>query len=379
MNPEPCDVLVLGADERSGLATARSLHWAGLRVLGGGLDLKGFGFRSRSLRARFIYPDPEKNRLGFVQCVRKEALRYRVRAILPALDTTVMALHEERRSFEGVAPLGIAQPVSIENGLDKVRLRDLSSSLGIDMPRTLTVEEDPDRFPPNFPLPAVVKQRESGRLGPRKVIYCSTRTEVLSALRLYLEAGHLPIVQELIFGYGVTLTALCRDGEMIHTFQYRRAREYTCRGGLGTQMVSEPVEAAVRDCSSRLLRALKWQGIVGVEFKLPANRPACPVLLEINPRCPGTIELSRAAGVNFPLLHFKLTVGEQVPTRPIAYRCGVRYHRWLMDSLSLIELLLDRPTVTGVPLPGRARAGLWKSGRVFLSSPEESVGQSGGA
>src|SRR5881628_469238 len=98
MTAEPCDALVLGADEHTGLATARNLHRKGLRVLGGGLDPRGFGFYSRALRAKFIHPNPEVDRAGFLECVREAALRHTVRAILPSLDTALMALHEGRQA-----------------------------------------------------------------------------------------------------------------------------------------------------------------------------------------------------------------------------------------------------------------------------------------
>src|SRR5207249_4519399 len=107
----------------------------------------------------------------------------------PSLDTALMALHHERRAFEGVAPLGIAPTPALESIRDKVRLRELAGSLGVEMPRTHLVDRDPESLPADFPLPAVVKQRESGHLAPRKVIYCGARSDVIAALRLYLDAG----------------------------------------------------------------------------------------------------------------------------------------------------------------------------------------------
>jgi predicted ATP-grasp superfamily ATP-dependent carboligase len=358
MTAEPCDALVLGADEHTGLATSRNLHREGVRVLGGGLDPQGFGFYSRALTAKFIHPDPEKDRAGFLASVREAALRHSVRAILPSLDTALMALHEGRRSFEGVAPLGIASAPALEIIRDKVKLREMATSLGVEMPRTFVVEREPESLPADFPLPAIVKQRGSGQLAPRKVIYCGSREEVLSALRLYLDAGYAPIVQELVYGYGNSVVTLCVSGEMVQTFQYSKPREYSCRGGIGTLRISQQVNPELGSRSAKLLRALKWDGIAGVEFKIPMSQPERPRMLEINARFVGTIDLARASGINFPYLQYLLTVGEPIPDRQILYRAGVRYRKWLWDTLALIELLFDRPAVTGVPLPGRARA-LW--------------------
>jgi predicted ATP-grasp superfamily ATP-dependent carboligase len=349
-----CDALVLGVDEHTGLEAARNLREKGVRVLGGGLDPKGYGFRSRALTARFVYPNPETNREGFVRSVKEAALRHRVRAILPSLDTALLALHKERGAFDGVAPLGIASRESLDKIIDKGRLQDLAVSVGVEMPRSLALE-DGQQLPADFPLPAIVKQRDQGHHGPRKVIYCRTRDELLAAVRVYLDSGSVPIVQELVYGYGVQIVGLCRDGELVQRFQYRRLHEYSCRGGLGSLAVSEPLNPALLERSERLIRALQWDGIVGVEFKLPPDPSHSPSLIEINARFVGFMGLAMDAGLNFPHMQYRLTVGEDPGGPPLPYRVGVRYQRWLLDTLSVIELLLERPAVSGVPLPGRAR------------------------
>jgi predicted ATP-grasp superfamily ATP-dependent carboligase len=352
-----CDALVLGADEHTGLATARNLHREGVRVLGGGLDRHGFGFYSNSLHARFVHPSPERDRPGFVRAVKEAALRHRVKAIFPALDTALIALHESRGEFEGV-PLGISHAGALDIIRDKVRLRDIAEPLGVEMPRTLVIEGSPESLPTDFPMPAIVKQRQSGHLAPRKVVYCASRAEVLEAIRLYLDSGFAPIVQELVFGYGTSVVTLCRNGEMLQSFQYQKPREYSCRGGIGTLRVSQPVSSELGSRSARLLKALRWEGIAGVEFKVPLGQPDRPRLLEINARFVGTIDLARASGINFPYLQYLMTTGQALPSQQIPYRSGVRYRKWLWDTCALMELLFDRPAVSGVPLPGRARA-LW--------------------
>ncbi len=350
-----CDVLVLGADEHTGLETTRALDSEGIRVLGGGLDPRGFGFRSRALTARFVYPNPERDLDGFLACVRKAAIEHGVRAILPSLDTALLALHRGRAAFEGVAALGIARAEALDLVLDKLRLEQLAHSVNVELPRTISVA-GPDAVPSDFPLPAVVKQRESGHLGPRKVIYCGTRKELADGVRIYLDKGCAPIVQELVCGYGVQLVGICRAGELLQTFQYRRLHEYSCRGGLGSLSTSEALDSGLLDRSARLLRALRWDGIVGVEFKVPESGGGPPRLIEINARFVGFMGLALRAGINFPRLQYELTVGGDVMSAPLSYRPGVRYQRWVLDTLRLVELLLDRPKLSGVPLPGRTAA-----------------------
>jgi len=351
-----CDVLILGAEELTGLAVARDLRQVGLKVLGGGTDPSGFGFRSNALESRFIYPNPERDLAGFAAAVREAALRYRVRAILPCLDSALMALDKTRDVFEGVAPLGIAPPRALEIISDKLRTQELAISLGVDIPMTVLMDRVGAELPAGFRLPAVVKQGSAGLRGPQKAIYCRTPAEVDSAVNLYLGAGVTAVAQELIYGHGVQLVGICRRGELVQAFQYRRLREYGCRGGGFTLAESEPIHPALRDMASRLTRALNWEGVLGVETKNPEDAPDRFVLMEINGRFVGTIDLARAAGINFPSLQYRLTLGEDLPRKPIPYRTGLRYRRWLYDSLALIELLFERPDLTGVPLPSAPRA-----------------------
>jgi predicted ATP-grasp superfamily ATP-dependent carboligase len=91
-----------------------------------------------------------------------------------------------------------------------------------------------------------------------------------------------------------------------------------------------------------------------VEFKWD---PAAgdPVLMEVNGRYWGSLPLAIAAGVDFPLLHYRMLTGETLsPVRD--YRIGVRARYLYADLQRLIEVWRGppRPWMTSYPRKGEA-------------------------
>ena len=87
----------------------------------------------------------------------------------------------------------------------------------------------------------------------------------------------------------------------------------------------------LEDDATRLLAALRFSGMVEVEFKRdPAT--GANLLLDINPRAWGWQSLGGRAGVDFPYLLWRLASGDRIPrTRAVA---GVRWVRGSTDVLA---------------------------------------------
>ena len=99
----------------------------------------------------------------------------------------------------------------------------------------------------------------------------------------------------------------------------------------------------VERIARRILNALRFDGIVEVEFKRDPRDGALK-LLDINPRVWGWHSLGRAAGVDFPYLLWRLLRGEQVDER--RGRAGVRWVRALTDlPVSIGEIRAGRMTM----------------------------------
>jgi predicted ATP-grasp superfamily ATP-dependent carboligase len=101
-----------------------------------------------------------------------------------------------------------------------------------------------------------------------------------------------------------------------------------------------------------LLRSIGWQGVAMVEFKID-HRDRQPKLMEINGRFWGSLQLATDAGINFPLMLYRLATGESVAPE-FDYRTGVRT-RWLLGDLDNLLIRL-KSSPNGIRRDSRWRA-----------------------
>jgi predicted ATP-grasp superfamily ATP-dependent carboligase len=120
---------------------------------------------------------------------------------------------------------------------------------------------------------------------------------------------------------------------------------------------SVPLDRSLVEQSAELLRAMNWQGVAMVEFKLD-QRDGQAKLMEVNGRFWGSLQLAVDAGVNFPLLLYRLALGEDVPAQT-QYRIGTK-SRWLLGDLDHLLIRLARPA------NGTAGSSRWQACRDFL-------------
>jgi predicted ATP-grasp superfamily ATP-dependent carboligase len=220
---------------------------------------------------------------------------------------------------------------------------------GIPIPRTHFVDDITDlrRILPRVEYPAVVKSRWSRILTDdgwqaTTAQYACSEAELR---RLYDEVDYLSskpsLIQERIHGSGIGVFLLCDRGTVLTAFAHRRLREKPPSGGVSVLCESLPLDASLRDEASRLVGPIGWQGVAMVEYKLD-QRTGRPVLMEVNGRFWGSLQLAVDAGVDFPHLYYQLALGHP-PSLPSRYEIGVK-SRWLVGDFDhlLIRLFKDR-------------------------------------
>jgi predicted ATP-grasp superfamily ATP-dependent carboligase len=146
-----------------------------------------------------------------------------------------------------------------------------------------------------------------------------------------------PLVQEKIEGEGQGVFLLLWNGELKAAFCHRRLREKPPWGGVSVYRESIPLDEKLVQRSFVLLQALGWQGPAMVEFKID-QRNGLSKLMEINGRFWGSLQLAIDAGLNFPLLFYRLVTGENVAPN-FKYKIGVR-SRWLLGDLDHLLIRL---------------------------------------
>src|SRR5258705_11049078 len=111
--------------------------------------------------------------------------------------------------------------------------------------------------------------------------------------------------------------ALFDRGRLVAEFAPRRLREKPPAGGASVLSESRPVDPGLRDFAVRMLGPLGWHGVAMMEYKQDRRNGEC-VLIEVNGRFWGSLELAVDAGVDFPFLAFQLARGIR-PAAPPSY------------------------------------------------------------
>jgi len=344
-------VLILGAAPRISLAIARSLHQRGIPV-----DIASFqpeepAVHSRAMRQFHRLPPRHQNPSAFHTALLSLIRSQQYDLILPASDPALAALAETYDDLSPLLHLGCPVPGTVERVLNKSLTLGIARRCGIRVPMSWTISTaaDLESITPQLRFPVVVKPETKGACAATRVFYFSSPAELSSALRVN-NWGRL-LVQEYCPGVGVGIEILIHNGECVAKFQHRRLKEAPATGGVAVVAVSEEVDLELFQSSMTLLRALEWEGVAMVEFRVD-HETASAVLMEVNGRFWGSLSLPIMAGVDFPLYYWQLIHGER-PAVPPQYKVGMRW-RWSPGCLERMQsVLTHRPDTIGSPAHSR--------------------------
>lgn len=256
--------------------------------------------------------------------------------LYPAGEEEAALLARDRDALAKRYRLSILVPWDIlQHAYDKRLAYRLADRVGVDHPRTWLPRDRADVAAYDGAFPAILKPAMRPSLDPftiDKAWPVRDRAELVSR---YDEARAVSdvsaiMIQELIPGGGETqlsYAALCRDGEPVAHLAARRARQWPMDFGRASTFVETIDAPDVEEAALRILRALRFDGIIELEFKRDGRGRL--KLLDVNPRVWGWHTLGRAAGVDFPYLLWRMVHGEEVA--PVRGRVGVRWVRALTD------------------------------------------------
>jgi D-aspartate ligase len=330
------------------LAIARSLGRRGVRVV-----RLHPGTRELSLASRYCWraeqcPNVHESQPALLRFLLEKAKTYEgPRVLIPASDDTAAFLGRHRealgRAFRVVAPGAEAMATII----DKRRQYEAARGLGIPIPATYfphdlaeaqalarTLNRYPYIIKPNVAHRwRLARVRSRMRTPGAKAVVVRDAAELVAEYRAIARFDRDVMVQRVVGG---------PDTELYGFFGYfdaasralgycvrRKIRQLPLGFGYCTLIEScrdDPVVAQ----SLRLLEGLRFQGIVGVEWKRDPDTGE-PLLLEVNARATNTTALPPACGVDLPWIAYADAIGE--PVAPVTqWRCGVKW-LWLAEDV----------------------------------------------
>jgi len=336
-------VLVLDADMVPALTIARSLARRGCEVdTGGHTDKPITGF-SRAIRSLYTYPDPLSDTESFVQWLGRHTRDVNYDLIIPVTERTLTPLSRHSADFSHVR-IAMPELECLELVLDKSKTLALAAELGVPIPGSISVnnldelaeQKEALRYPVVLKPARSIGSREGGS-SHLQVSYAFDTVGLVTGCSHALRFGSV-VMQEYFAGDGVGVELIARHGEVIFAFQHRRLHEVPLTGGGSSLRVSEALDPILLDASARLVRALRWNGVAMVEFKVDRNTGEFR-LMEINGRFWGSLPLADAAGADFPSLLLDLELGLEQRPPPRSYREGI-YCRLLSRDLVWYEAVL---------------------------------------
>jgi len=329
----PVTVLVTDGDQRAALAIVRSLGAGGYRCVVTSPDGRSLAGASRHAVADIAVPEPGTAPETYVTKVRAIIEEENAALLLPVTEASLLALLPVRGRLGAVVPFPDAE--TFRTICDKRRVLETAATMGLRVPAQREIRSIEDREQLSWSGPVILKPgrsvytRSDGTREKTGVRWARSREEFESALSAYVPEAYPILVQEVIEGPGTGIFVLLDEGRVLARFAHRRIREKPPTGGVSVVRQSEPMDEELLDRSVDLLNRLGWSGVAMVEYKRDLETGEA-VLMEINGRFWGSLQLAIDAGVDFPRLLADVSL-----RRPVIPSDGYRFvrSRWFWGDV----------------------------------------------
>jgi predicted ATP-grasp superfamily ATP-dependent carboligase len=352
-------ILILDGEQRSALAVTRSLGKAGLIVYVGTSETTSLAGKSKYCLRELRYTSPYLDQLQFINDIKSLITRLEIKNVLPITDISISTILLHQHLFDDSTSILCSERDKYEKASDKSYLVKLAMELDIPVPDSkfynssadLKVNEDSMQFPLVLkPSTSIIRTEKEIKQVSVKIVHTK---EELEKIITQNDAFSLPfMIQEKIVGDGLGIFALFENGQPKAIFSHKRLREKPPWGGVSVLCESSTPDPDAKEFAIRLLSKLGWNGVAMVEFKRD-NRTQLPLLMEINARFWGSLQLSIDAGINFPYLFF-----QQCQNIPVAVIESYTYSRlrWLLGDLDNLYITLKTRSSPTLNLPSRREA-----------------------
>ncbi|TQD27258.1 ATP-grasp domain-containing protein [Methanolobus vulcani] len=319
-------VFVTDGRSRASLAIVRSLGHNNIQVVcGESFDCPAF--YSKYCSHKYLYSPPNKNPDLFLESILKTVKENNYDTIMPVRDDTTLLLSKNRSLFEDYFEIPITDYDKLMIGRDKSKTIKFALANNIPCPQTYFPSEMEDLLDleADLSFPLVIKPHQGS--GSRGIQIVNSYEELITRYDDVCCSFGPSMLQEFIpYGGAYGVSMLLKEGEIKASFTHKRLREYPQSGGPST--LRESVEyPQIEKYASTLLKKLKWHGVAMVEFRIDARNNK-PILMEINPRFWGSLQLAISSGIDFPNMLYTLAVKGDVEPQ-FSYKVGVK-SRWLL-------------------------------------------------
>lgn len=235
--------------------------------------------------------------------------------ILPVAEGSTNRITLIENDIKKYVKIAGAPRSSYVNAFDKQLTFELAHEVNIPIPKTRMRGQSVEEYLSSVDFPLIIKPRNGvGSIGFHKF---EKREDFLP----YLEKNNIKlddyVLQEFVDHEKRLGTILFIDqkGNVCMAYADEVLRWYPLDAGSACciRSINNP---EIIDWSSKLLRAMKWQGVAALSFMID-KKTGEPKLLEVNGRIPASIRLSSQCGFNVAKLLLELAFDDEVESYPI--------------------------------------------------------------
>jgi predicted ATP-grasp superfamily ATP-dependent carboligase len=326
-------VFLTDASYKHTLGAMRSLGSKGFYVAAGSESKLSQCFYSKYCSRALLYPSPQKKR-KFTDSLFSFFDKNRFDVLLPIGYLSMEAISENKEILSKKVKIPISDYESFKIAANKYETIKLAKEVKVNIPKTIYLDRIGKLDLKDLKPPFVIKPiRESGG-----VFYLKNKNNFD---KLKKRKINNIIIQEYVEGDGYGFFGLFNKGKLRAYFMHKRLREYPLSGGPST-LAESIYDPKLKEQGLKILRQLNWHGVAMVEFKKDKNTGEF-LLMEINPKFWGSLDLAIASGVDFPYLACKMAVDGDI--KPVSsYKVGLKF-KWPFpdDTLHLISNLKILP------------------------------------
>ncbi len=293
-------LLVTGAGGPAAVAFMQSVARAGAELWAVDIDPFAAGLYLVDAQHRALVPrgdDP-----NFVDAVAGLCDRARIDVLVPTVDSELIPVAQHSDQFETAGTTVLGQTLdTLECCLDKWTLVQRVAEVAPEAPVAWTALIDEDFDSRSWTFPFIAKPRRGS--GSRGVTLVNDSDELAR-----VPHDQSFIAQELLPGREHSLDVLAyRSGVVAAVVPRTRLK---VDSGIAVAGAVEPAADLIA-YGQRIAEAVGLTSVGNVQVK--QNRDGQPRLLEVNPRFPGSMPLTVAAGVDMPVLAVADALGQAVP------------------------------------------------------------------
>lgn len=302
-------ILLIGASLQSGMAVAKSLYDYGLEI--NIIDWYKLPIRnSRYIHKYIDIGNPSEDEMEFSERLIEIVKKGSYKCILPINDPAMEICHKHEREINLHTPILNLNPSRVyEFAHDKRKLLLEAGRHGIEIPESVFIENitDLNLIKPDFEFPCILKPAFSAKIKNNKILEFKVRIaesrEHLSDLVRELIHSTPLIIQKRVRGTGIGFNLIAYNGEIINYYLHKRITEIN-----GVSSYREIINSSTYNLETKiesLLKSIGWTGVAMIEFKADSNKA---VLMEMNGRFWGSLNVGIYSGLNFPVQLYEMIV-----------------------------------------------------------------------